>query len=135
MATCPRTHRLTHTHSQTNKPPRAGVRLVGHLYNSVVTFRHITINISASEPRNAKKIAAKKVLMMLMPAWSGRNYNFCCINVVFCVFLHESAPTATKNRTNLSRDRRSCRKPLDPSGPNLTHVCRFIWEWTSAKKN
>ena len=25
-------------------------------------------------------------------------------------------------------------KPLDRSGPNLTHVCRFIWEWTSAKK-
>ena len=50
----------------------------------------------------------------------------------FGVFLRESAPTAAKNRTNLGH-RRSCRKPLDRSGPNLTHVCRFIWDWTSGK--
>ena len=25
-------------------------------------------------------------------------------------------------------------KPLDRSGPHLTYVCRFICEWTSAKK-
>ena len=73
-------------------------------------------------------------LVMLMSACSGRNYNFLCINVVFGVFLRESAPTAAKTRTNLSSYRRSCRKPLDLSGLNLTHVCRFIWEWTSAKK-
>ena len=42
MATCPRTHRLTHTLTHTNKPPTAGVLLVGHtsihryaLYNTV----------------------------------------------------------------------------------------------------
>ena len=34
----------------------------------------------------------------------------------FGVFLHESAPTAAKNRTNLSSHRRSCRKRLDRSG-------------------
>ena len=51
-----------------------------------------------------------------------------------CVILRESAPTAAKTRTNLSSHRRSCRKPLDRSGPNLIHVCRFIWEWTSAKQ-
>ena len=31
----------------------------------------------------------------------------------------------------------TCRKDtkyLDWSGPNLAHVCIFIWEWTSAKK-
>ena len=52
----------------------------------------------------------------------------------FGVFLRESAPTAAKSRANLSSHRRSCRKPLDRSGPNLKHVCRFIWEWTSAKQ-
>ena len=31
------------------------------IYNSVVTFRNITISTSASEPRNAKEIAVKKV--------------------------------------------------------------------------
>ena len=69
-----------------------------------------------------------------MSARSDRNYIFRCINVVFGVFLRESAPTGAKNRTNHSSHRRSCRKPLDRSGPNLTHVCRLIWEWTSAKQ-
>ena len=31
------------------------------IYNSVVTCRHISISTSASEPRNAKEIAVKKV--------------------------------------------------------------------------
>ena len=70
-----------------------------------------------------------------MSACSGRNYNFRCINVVFWrVFARVCDKTAAKNRTILSIHRRSCRKPLDRSGPNLTHVCRFICEWTSAKK-
>ena len=73
--------------------------------------------------------------MTFRSSCSGRNYNFQCINVVFGVFLHESAPTAAKYRTNHSSHRRSCRKPIDRSGPNLRHVYRLIWAWTSAKKN
>ena len=52
----------------------------------------------------------------------------------FGLFLRGSARTAAKSRTNLSSHRRSCRKPLDRSGPKWTHASRFIWEWTSAKK-
>ena len=54
----------------------------------------------------------------------------------FGVFLRESARTAAKSRTILSSHRQSCRKPLNRSGPKLTHACRFILEYrpTSAKK-
>ena len=52
--------------------------------------------------------------MTLRSVCPGRNYNFRCIK--------------------FSSHRRSCRKPPDRSGQNLTHVCRFIWEWTSAKQ-
>ena len=42
MATCPRTHRLIHSH--TNKPPTAGVQLVGH------TGRPITLDNAVGAP-------------------------------------------------------------------------------------
>ena len=80
--------------------------------NSVVPCRHITINASVMAPRNVKKIAVKKV-SDVDDSMFGRNDNFRCINRVFCVFFRESAPTAAKDRTNLSSHRRSCRKPLD----------------------
>ena len=54
-------------------------------------------------PRKAKKIAVKKVVTLMVGP------------ELFGGFLHESAQTAAKNRTNLSSHRRSCRKPLDRS--------------------
>ena len=40
---------------------KKGSIIIIYIYNPVVTCRHITISTSASEARNAKKIAAKKV--------------------------------------------------------------------------
>ena len=52
MATCPRTHRLTHIHEHTNKPPTACVQLGGH--TSIIgprppTTRHIVHRAYFSE--------------------------------------------------------------------------------------
>ena len=81
-----------------------------------------------------RKLLWRKIVSLLS-ACSGRNYNLRCINVAFWrFFLRELAHTTAKNRTNISSHRRSCRKPLDRSGPNLTHVCTFIWEWKSVKQ-
>ena len=69
-----------------------------------------------------------------MSACSGRNYNFRCINVDFCVFLRESARTAAKSRTNLSANSGKATKRLGRLAPNLSHMCKFIWEWIYAKQ-
>ena len=76
----------------------------------------------------------ERKLVTLMSACSGRNYNFLCINVVFGVFLHESARTAAKSRTNLSTNSGKARKRLGRLTPNLAHICKFIWEWIYAKQ-
>ena len=61
-----------------------------------------------------------------MSACSGRNYNFRCINVVFGVFLRETARPVAKSRTSLAQ--------IKEKLPNLAHMCRFIWEWIYAKQ-
>ena len=65
-----------------------------------------------------------------MSACSGRNYNFRCINVVFGVFLRESARTAAKSRTNFSTNSGKATKRLGRLAPNLAHM----WEWIYAKQ-
>ena len=45
------------------------------------------------------------------------------------MFLHESARTAAKSRTNVSTNSGKATKRLDRLAPNLAHMCRFIWEW------
>ena len=69
-----------------------------------------------------------------MFAFSGRNYNFRCINVVFAVFLHESARTAAKSRTNFSTNSGKATKRLCRLEPNLAHMCKSIWEWIYSKQ-
>ena len=69
-----------------------------------------------------------------MSAGSGRNYNFRCINVVFGVFLRESARTAAKSRTNLSTNSGKATKRLGRLAPHMAHMCKFIWEWIYAKQ-
>ncbi len=69
-----------------------------------------------------------------MSACSGWNYNFRCINIVFGVFLRESARTAAKTRTNVSTNSGKATKRLDRLAPNLANMCRFIWEWINAKQ-
>ena len=54
--------------------------------------------------------------------------------VVFGVFLHESARTAAKSRTNLSTNSVKAAKRLGRLAPNLAHMCKFIWEWIYAKQ-
>ena len=72
--------------------------------------------------------------MTLMSACSGRNYNFLCINVVFDVFLRESARTAAKSPTNLSTNSGKATKRLGRLAPNLAHVCKFILECIYSKQ-
>ena len=52
----------------------------------------------------------------------------------FGVFLHESARTAAKSRTNLSTHSGKAIKGLGRLAPNLAHMCRFISEWIYAKQ-
>ena len=93
--------------------------------------------ISLTPPRarhwTLRKLQWRK-LVTLMSACSGRNYIFRCINVVFCVFLRESARTAAKSRTNLSTNSGKATKRLGRLAPNLAHICKFIWEWIYAKQ-
>ena len=66
--------------------------------------------ISLTPPRARHWMLRKllwRKLVTLTSACLGRNYNFRCINVVFCVFLRESAHTAANSQTNLS-----LRRPL-----------------------
>ena len=42
---------------------------------------------------------------------------------------------ATRQPTGQSHKPGKRSKPLNRSGLNLSHVCRFIWEWTSARKS
>ena len=75
-----------------------------YIYNSVLTCRQNIINSSASAHWTLRKLLWRK-LVMLKSACSGWNYNFRCINVVFGVFLRESARTASKSRITLAQIR------------------------------
>ena len=74
------------------------------------------------------------MLVTFLSSYSGRNYDFRCINIVFWRVLRESARTAAKRRTNLSTNSGKATKWLDRLAPNLAHMCRFIWEWIYAKQ-
>ena len=58
-----------------------------YIYNSVVTYQHIGNSTSASEPRNAKKIAVNKVseadVSMFGPELYFSMYK-CCFFACFC---------------------------------------------------
>ena len=69
-----------------------------------------------------------------MSACSGRNYNCRCMNVVFGVFMCESARTAAKSRTNLSTNSGKATKRLGQLAPKLAHMCKLIWEWIYSKQ-
>ena len=56
----------------------------------------------------------------------------------FGVFLREFvrvfARTASKSRTNLSTNAEKATKRLGRLAPNLTHMCKFIWELIYSKQ-
>ena len=81
-----------------------------------------------------KKITLPGALIGKKITLSGRNYNFRCIKCCFLACFYASHRQQRLKTELTFSHRRSCRKLLDLSGPNVAHVCRFIWEWTSAKK-
>ena len=52
----------------------------------------------------------------------------------FGVLLCETARIAAKSRTNHSTHSGKATKRLGRLTPHLAHMCRFIWEWISAKQ-
>ena len=90
----------------------------------------ITINSSANAPLNAKKIAVKKVsdvgVSMFGPELKFSMYK-CCYLACFC-----ASQRAQRLRTELTLAVADCSVTNLWTDPY--QICRFIWEWTSAKK-
>ncbi len=106
------------------------ITITFNLYRYIIQFLHAgRISLTPPQARHwtLRKLLWRK-LVTLMSACSGGNYNFRCINVVFGVFLRESARTAAKSRTNLSTNSGKATKRLGRLAPNLAHVWKFIWE-------
>ena len=82
-----------------------------YIYIYIIQSLHagtISLTPPRARHRTLRKLLRRK-LVTFTSTFSGRNYDFRCTNIVFCVFLRESA----KRRTNLSTHSGKAIKRLD----------------------